>query len=48
MARNSSFKKGRAGLRGREAGCRLGEGRDLAPADCLFLVIFGGMEVEQF
>jgi hypothetical protein len=43
MARNSSFKKGRAGLRGREAGCRLGEERDFAPAGFLFLVIFDGM-----
>jgi hypothetical protein len=48
MAKNSSFKKGRAGLGGREAGRRLGEGRDLAPAGCLFLVIFVGMGVDQF
>jgi hypothetical protein len=48
MARNSSFKKGRVCLRGREVGARLGEGRDLTLTDCFFLVIFGGMGVEQF
>jgi len=48
MARNSSFKKGRAGLRGREAGRRVAGARAPALAACLFLDIFGGMGVEQF
>jgi hypothetical protein len=48
MAKNSSFKKGSLGLRECAAGCCVGEARDVAPAGCLFLIVFGDMGVEQF